>query len=311
MRPFFSYHMPSHTFPGTPPEGILDRLVELAQAAESAGFDLVTVMDHFYQIDAIGPAEEPILEAYTTLGALAARTSRIRLGAMVTGVTYRNPALLAKMVTTLDVVSKGRAVLGLGAAWHEEEHRGYGFEFPPIGERLDRLDEALTICRLMFTEDQPSSQGRHFQIEAARNSPRPIQPGGPRILVGGGGERKTLRIAARHADITNWVGSLGELRHKAGVFEQHCDAVGRDPSTVLRTTTLPLALVEHAGERPGWVDRLPEERRRGLVALTPGQAAEHLQPYLAAGFGGFALRNQTLRTPGDLAIAAELIGLLS
>ena len=144
--------MPRFTFPEVPDEGLFDRVVELAGAAEAAGFDFVTVMDHFYQIPVIGLEEEPMLEAYSTLAALAARTSRVRLSTLVTGVTYRNPALLAKMVTTLDVISKGRAMLGIGAAWNQSEHEGYGFDFPPIGERMDRLDEALSICRLMFTQ---------------------------------------------------------------------------------------------------------------------------------------------------------------
>jgi len=140
MRPFFSYHMPSFTFQGVADTDLFDRVVALAGAAEKAGFDLITVMDHFYQIGATGGEEEPMLEAYTTLGALAARTDRVMLGTMVTGVTYRNPAMLAKIITTLDVISKGRAVLGIGAAWNESEHAGYGFEFPPIGRREDRLE---------------------------------------------------------------------------------------------------------------------------------------------------------------------------
>ncbi|HSR24990.1 MAG TPA: LLM class F420-dependent oxidoreductase, partial [Candidatus Eisenbacteria bacterium] len=233
MPLFFGYHMPNFSFPGIAPEARFDRVVELACAAESAGFDAVTVMDHFYQIGGVGPEDEPMLEAYTTLGALAACTSRVRLATLVTGVTYRNPALLAKMVTTLDVVSKGRAILGIGAAWNEAEHTGYGFDFPPIGERMDRLDEALTICRAMFTEERPSFTGRHYRIDRALNSPRPIQPGGPRILIGGGGERRTLRIVARHGDMSHWWGTLDQLKHKSEVLDRHCEAEGRDPSTIV------------------------------------------------------------------------------
>jgi F420-dependent oxidoreductase-like protein len=311
VRPFFGYHMPSFSFPGVPPAQLASRVIELAQAAESAGFDLVTVMDHFYQIGGVGNEDEPMLEAYTTLGALAARTQRVRLGAMVTSVTYRNPALLAKMVTTLDVLSGGRAVLGIGAGWNESEHRGYGFEFPPIGERMDRLDEALAICRRMFTEERPSFDGRHYRIEAALNVPRPIQPGGPHILVGGGGERRTLRLAARYADMTNWFGTLDELRHKTEVLERHCEAEGRDPSTILRTVMAPFVLVAHDREAP--------EAREGLapgpgavpLALTPAQAAESLRPYLDAGFRGFIFRNPSLRTPESLGLAGQLISLLA
>src|SRR5262245_59649601 len=199
MSVWFGLHLSSYTFPETPPESLFERVVELTDAAEAAGFGLVTVMDHLYQIPTVGPVTEPMLEAYATLAALSQRTRRVRLATLVTGVTYRNPALLAKTVTTLDILSGGRAVLGLGAAWNEEEHRGYGFEFPPVGERMDRLDEALTICRAMFTEARPSFDGRHYRIEAVLNVPRPIQPGGPPILVGGVGEQRTLKIAARHA----------------------------------------------------------------------------------------------------------------
>jgi F420-dependent oxidoreductase-like protein len=204
MKPWFGLHIPSFTFPDQPPERIFDRVVELAMAAENSGFALVTVMDHFYQIQGVGPETDPMLEAYSTLSAVAARTSKVRLGALVSGVTYRNPAVLAKTVTTLDVISGGRALLGLGAAWNEDEHKGYGYEFPPIRERMDRLDEALTIAKAMFTEDRPSFEGRYYRIDRALNVPRPIQQGGPKILVGGGGEQRTLKIAAKHADMTHW-----------------------------------------------------------------------------------------------------------
>src|SRR5437016_4201829 len=177
---FFGYHMPSFSFAELPPEKLFDHVADLACAAEDAGFDLVTVMDHFYQIRGVGQESEPMLESYTTLGALAARTRRIKLGTLVTGVTYRNPALLVKQVTTLDTISSGRAILGIGAAWNEDEHRGYGFEFPPIRDRMDRLEEAVTIARLMFTQDRPSFEGKHYRIERALNVPRPIQAGGPK-----------------------------------------------------------------------------------------------------------------------------------
>ena len=311
MRPFFGYHMPSFSFPGVPPERLFDRLAENVVAAEAAGFDLVTVMDHFYQIGAVGPEERPMLEAYTTLGALAARTSRVLLGTMVTGVTYRNPAFLAKTVTTLDVISNGRAVLGLGAAWNESEHVGYGYEFPPVGRRLDRLDEALTICRLMFTQERPTYSGRYYRIERALNSPRPIQPGGPKIIVGGGGEKRTLLIAARHADITNWFGTLDELKHKTEVLERHCESVGRDPSTILRTVFSPVVLAENERDGQRILDQLTPERRAQVRPVTPEQAAEALQPYLDAGLGGFIFRNVAMLTPESVALAGRLIALMS
>ena len=249
MPTFFGFHMPNFSFPGVPVDGLFDRIVADAQAAEAAGFDLVTVMDHFYQIGPIGPESEPMLEAYTTLAALAGRTSRVKLGTLVTGVTYRNPALLAKMVSTLDVISKGRALMGIGAAWNASEHAGYGFDFPPVPERMNRLDEALTILRAMFREERPSFQGRYYRIERALNVPRPIQPGGPKILIGGGGEQRTLRILARHGDIGHWFGgNLDDLRRKKAVFERHCEAVGRDPASVLLTVGLSLVLVERAAD---------------------------------------------------------------
>jgi len=310
MRPFFGYHSPSFSYPGVPDDARFERLVELVLAVESAGFDLVTVMDHFYQIGVAGLEEEPMLEVYSTLAALAARTSRVKLGAMVTGVTYRNPALLAKTVTTLDTISRGRAVLGLGAAWNESEHIGYGFGFPPIGERMELLDEALHICKLMFTEERPSFEGRHYRIERALNSPRPIQPGGPQILIGGSGERKTLRLVARYADMSNWWGSLDELKHKNEVLLRHCEAENRDPSTILRTVMSPVFLVPDEAHAAAALERLAPERRATVKIATPAQAAEYLQKYIDAGLTGFIFRNMEL-TPDAIPLAGELIKLMS
>ena len=311
MRPLFGYHIPSFTFPGTPPERLFERVVELAVAAEAAGFGLVTVMDHFYQIRGVGAETEPMLEAYSTLAALAARTTSVRLGALVTGVTYRNPAILAKTVTTLDVISGGRAMLGIGAAWNEDEHRGYGVEFPTVGERMDRLDEALTICRAMFTEERPTFAGQHYRIDAALNIPRPVSPGGPPILVGGGGEQRTLKIAAKHADMTHWFPlGLDVLRHKTEVLERHCEAIGRDPSTIRRTMATPVLVAANEREAATILERLPPERRAHASVGTPEQAAETLRPYLEAGFSGFTFNNPVLPTPEAIGLAGELLGLL-
>jgi F420-dependent oxidoreductase-like protein len=311
MSVFFGFHMPNYTFPGVPRERLFDRVVENAKAAEAAGFDLVTVMDHFYQIRGVGPETEPMLEAYTTLAAIAARTTRIKVATLVTGVTYRNPALLAKMVTTLDVISGGRAILGLGAAWNDAEHLGYGFEFPAIGERMDRLDEALTIIKLMFTEERPSFEGKHYRIERALNSPRPLQPGGPKILIGGGGEKRTLRLLARHGDIGHWFGGpIDELKRKREVFLSHCVAEGRDPSTVLLTMGVILVLVEKEQDAAKIIETIPPERRPMVIAATPSRAADILQPFLDAGFGGFTMSNQTLPTVEAIALAGELMKLL-
>lgn len=309
--PFFGYHMPNMTFPGVAPERLFEHIVTLARAAEAAGFELVTVMDHFYQIGGVGPEDQPMMESYSTLAGIAARTSRIHLGTLVTGVTYRNPALLAKTVTTLDVISGGRAVLGLGAAWNESEHQGYGFAFPPIGERMDRLDEALTIARLMFTEERPSFEGRHYRIEQALNVPRPIQAGGPPIIVGGGGERRTLRIAAEHADVTHWfAGSLETLRHKTEVLEAHCEAVGRDPATITRTLGAPVLPVASEREAKTALERIAPERRAALTPGTPQQCAERLAPYIEAGLTGFTFGNTMLPTVADIELAGETLRLL-
>jgi F420-dependent oxidoreductase-like protein len=307
MRPLFGYHLPNFSFPGVAPEALFEHVVGLARRAEAAGFDLVTVMDHFYQISGIGPENAPMLEAYTTLAAIAARTSRIRLGALVTGVTYRNPALLAKTVTTLDVISRGRAVLGLGAAWNESEHRGYGFDFPRVGERMDRLDEALTICRRMFTEERPTFEGRFYRIEAALNQPRPIQAGGPRILVGGGGEQRTLRLVARHADYAHWFPlGMDVLRHKADLLDRYCEEIGRDPGTIIRTMAAPVLLVASEREGEARLAHVPPERRGSIVAATPARAAEILAGYVEAGFGGFTFGN-TMLAGESLDLAAEVI----
>jgi F420-dependent oxidoreductase-like protein len=307
MRPLFGYHLPNYTFPGVAPEGLFDHIAGVAGQAESAGFDMLTVMDHFYQIDGVGPEDSPMLEAYSTLAAIAARTGRMRLGALVTGVTYRNPALLAKTVTTLDVISGGRAMLGLGAAWNEVEHRGYGFTFPPIRERMDRLDEALSICRLMFTEERPSFEGKYYRIEAALDRPRPIQPGGPRIMVGGGGEQRTLRLVARHADYAHWFPlGMEVLRHKTELLERYCEEIGRDPATVTRTMGAPVVLVASEAEGEARLAAIPPERRRAMVAATPARAAEVIAEYVDAGFGGFTFGN-TMLPAESLDLAAELI----
>ena len=311
MKPWFGLHLPLYTFPDTPPEQLFDRVVAQARAAESAGFSLVTVMDHLYQIAGVGAETEPMLEGWSTLNALARETSRVRLGTLVTGVTYRNPALLAKMATTLDVISGGRAIFGLGAAWNETEHVGYGYDFPGVGERMDRLDEALTIARAMFTEDRPTFVGRHYRIEGALNVPKPIQPGGPRIMVGGGGEQRTLKIAAKHADMTHWF-PLGfeALRHKNDVLLGWCEQIGRDPATIERTMATPVLVASTEAEANALRDRLPPERRATVLGGTPEQAADGLRPYLDAGFTGFTFNNTTYRTPEAIGAIGELLRLI-
>jgi F420-dependent oxidoreductase-like protein len=312
MPVWFGYHMPSYTFPGVPPDRLFEHAAGLASAAEEAGFSLVTVMDHFYQIRGIGPETDPMLEAYSTLAALSQRTSRVRLGALVSGVTYRNPALLAKTVTTLDVLSGGRALLGIGAAWNEDEHEGYGFEFPRVGERMDRLDEALTIIRALFTESRPTYEGVHYRIQDALNVPRPIQDGGPRILVGGGGEQRTLRIAARHADLTHWF-PLGfdPLRRKTELLEGYCAEIGRDPGTIERTMATPVLVARTPAAARAILELLPEDRRPFVNVGPPEQAAEVLRPYIEAGFTGFTFNNPLVSTPEAIGAVGELLRLVA
>jgi F420-dependent oxidoreductase-like protein len=308
MAAFFGYHMPNFTHPGVSGNRLFDRVVEQAQAAENAGFDLVTVMDHFYQIRGIGPETEPMLEAYSTLAALATKTSRVQLGTLVTGVTYRNPALLAKTVTTLDVISKGRAIMGIGAAWNDSEHAGYGFEFPPIKERMDRLDEALAIIKRMFTEERPSFEGKHYRIEKALNVPRPVQPGGPKILIGGTGEQRTLRLLARYGDIGHWFGTgLDDLKGKKEIFERHCETEDRDPSEVLITVGLGLILADNEKDARAVLDKLAPERRAMAVVRTVPEAADLIGEYMDAGFGGFTFNNNVYSTPESIALIGELI----
>jgi len=300
--PWFGLHLPLYSYPDTPPERLFDRVVEQAQAAEAAGFSLVTVMDHLNQIPGVGTQTEPMLEAWSVLAALARETTRVRLGTLVTGVTYRNPALLAKTATTLDVISGGRALFGLGAAWFEAEHRAFGFDFPPIKERMDRLDEALTIARGMFAEERSSFDGTYSRTEHVINIPRPVQPGGPRIMVGGGGEQRTLRIAAKHADLTHWFAlGLPGLEHKRDLLRQYCEAIGRDPATIELTMGAPLIVGATEAEAKAMWELIPEERRATVAYGGPEQAADTLRPYVEAGFTGFTFNNSLYRSTDQIA----------
>lgn len=240
--------IPNFTFPGVADADLFETIAGIATTAEENGFDSVWVMDHLYQIGMVGPKEDPMLEAYTLLSALAARTRRVSLGTMVTGVTYRNPALLAKIVTTLDVISSGRAILGIGAAWNDEEHAGYGFEFSQVKERMDRLEEALQIIRAMSTEPAPSFEGRYYRVRGVLNNPRPIRGRIP-ILIGGGGEKRTLRLVAQYGDACNLFGDPDTVRHKLDVLERHCADVGRDPAEITKTVLLTVGNPAAVGDR--------------------------------------------------------------
>jgi F420-dependent oxidoreductase-like protein len=223
----------------------------VGRTADEAGFDSVGVMDHFFQIRGVGPSEHEMLEAYTTLGFLAAHTKRAKLMTVVTGVHYRYPGVLAKIVTTLDVLSGGRAWLAIGAAWNEEESRGLGVPFPPLGQRFEMLEEALQICLQMWRGDETPYHGKHFHLERPLNSPQALQRPHPPILIGGSGEKKTLRLVAQYGDACNlW--PTPEIPRKLAVLREHCAAVGRDYAAIEKTSIL----TADVGERGEKVDEL-------------------------------------------------------
>ncbi len=214
------------------------RVGDLARRAEGIGVRTLSFMDHYFQMDAMAPATDPMLEGYTALGFVAGLTDSLRLRLLVTGVTYRHPGLLAKIVTTLDVLSAGRAELGIGAAWYEREHRGLGVGFPPTAERFERLEEAIQICLQMWSDDDGPYRGVHYQLDETLCHPGPVSAPRPRIMIGGGGERKTLRLVASYADACNIIAPPSELAHKIDVLRRHCDAVGRDVGEIEVTTML-------------------------------------------------------------------------
>ena len=228
-------HFANFTLPGG--RGAIGPILsDTARAAESVGCTTFTLMDHYFQMEEFADRHDPMLEGYTALGFLAGRTERIRLGILVTGVTYRHPGLLAKIIATLDVVSGGRAQLGIGAAWYEREHLGLGVPFPPLSERFERLEETLQICHQMWSDDEGPFEGTHYQLQETICSPRPVQRPRPRILVGGSGEQKTLRLVARYADACNlFAAEPAEVAHKLEVLDRHCADEQRDPATITRT----------------------------------------------------------------------------
>jgi F420-dependent oxidoreductase-like protein len=228
-------HISDFTWDGGAPE-LRFKLGEIARRAEDGGVDRISVMDHVWQIGPIGPPEHEMLEAYTALGWLAAKTERVKLLTMVTAVVYREPGLLAKAVTTLDVLSGGRAILGIGAAWNAEESAGLGLLFPPVSERFERLEEAILICKQMWSGDEGAFDGRHYQLARTLNSPQVLSRPHPPILIGGAGEKKTLRLVAKYADACNIAAyNLDETAHKLDVLRQHCANEGRDYDEIEKT----------------------------------------------------------------------------
>jgi F420-dependent oxidoreductase-like protein len=286
-------HMPRFTYPGVAPDGLFAHLVEIARTAEQSGFSSVSVMDHLHQIPPVGPQELDMLEGNVALAGIAARTEKATLGLLVGGVTYRNPALFAKMTTTLDVISGGRVWLGLGAAWFEAEHDAYGFRFPPLKERFEHLEDALRIARAMFTEERATVEGTHHRVDGALNTPRPLRGDIP-ILIGGSGERKTLRLVAQYGDGCNLFGDPERVTHLMGVLDRHCADVGRDPSEITRTamaTVLSGATHEEAeqarreaGER-GW----PVDRLEAAWVGEPDELVARAQAYRDVGIQGMTI----------------------
>ena len=230
----FGIQHPNFTYDGRGEE-IVETLRKVTSTAERLGYDSFWVMDHFHQIENVGEASEPMFEGWTTLGAIAGFTSKIRLGTMVTGNIYRHPSILAKMGATLDVLSKGRAFMGIGAGWNEEESKAYGIPFPTLKERFRRLEEAVQIIQLMWTKEKASFNGQFYKITDAYCNPKPIQTPHPPILIGGSGERETLKLVAKYADACNLFGSPDTIKRKLDVLREHCKTVGRDYDSILKT----------------------------------------------------------------------------
>jgi F420-dependent oxidoreductase-like protein len=261
-------HFANFTLPGGA-ERLGPTLAATARAAEDGGCSTFTLMDHWFQMEGFATAQDPMLEGYTSLGFLAGQTQRMTLGLLVTGVTYRYPGLLAKIVTTLDVLSGGRAMLGIGAAWYELEHRGLGVPFPPVSERFERLEETLQICLQMWSDNDGSYLGNHYELNETICVPRPIQQPRPPILIGGSGERKTLLLVARYADACNlFATGVDEVKHKLDVLARHCDAEGRDTATIRKTI---LGGVDPLGDTDGFLTSMEEYARLGveLVEIMP------------------------------------------
>jgi len=305
-------HITSFNYPDTPAERLFDHVAEMAVTAEDSGFSSISMMDHLHQIPPMGPPELWMLEGNMALAGLAARTKRASLGLLVGGVTYRNPALHAKMTTTLDLISGGRAIHGLGAAWFEAEHQAYGVRFPPLKERFEHLEDALRIARAMFTQEQPSVEGTHHHVADVLNNPRPIRGDIP-ILIGGSGERKTLRLVAQYADGCNLFGDVERVRHLLGVLDRHCENVGRDPSEITRTrmASVIIAPTHEAAQR-----KLEEAAARGVLRERlatsmvgdPDSIAEAASAYADIGIQGFTIVLPDAYDLETVALAGRTLG---
>lgn len=291
------YQIPNFTYPDTRPDQIFDNVVTQAKAAEAAGYDRVMVMDHFYQLPGIGRHDEPMFECYSMLSALAQHTKKVRLSALVTGNTYRNPALLAKTITTLDHVSHGRATLGIGAGWFEKEHTDLGFAFGSFGERFEKLEEALRIIVPMLRGEQPTLAGRHYRVTAAVNSPAPVSriP----VMIGGAGEKKTLRMVAQYADESNLTGEVKDIPRKLEVLAEHCERLGRDRREIKVTKLLMIAVAPTMKELEadlaaiakikGWNDAIMDMVRKVLIYGDADTVGERIAEAVGMGLDGITV----------------------
>jgi F420-dependent oxidoreductase-like protein len=305
--------IPNFNFPGVSEDQLFERLSDIATTAEASGFDTVLVMDHLHQIRGVGPPENWMLEGNTILSALAARTSRVNLSLLVAGVTYRNPALHAKITTTLDVISGGRAIHGIGAAWFEGEHQAYGFEFPPLKERFERLEDALNIARAMFTQERASHEGTRHSAREALNNPKPIRGDIP-IMIGGSGERKTLRMVAQYADASNFFGDPERIRHLIGVLEGHCERLGRDPAEITKTRlgTVLIAPTQEEAERRfarlREVANIPPERLATFLVGDPDTVAEQAAELLEAGLDALIFNSPQVHDLETVELLGQTLG---
>ena len=279
----FGLQHPNFTFDGQGAE-VVEKLRTLAQKAESLGFDSFWVMDHFHQIQNVGQPQEPMLEGWTTQAVVAGLTEKIKLGTLVTGIVYRHPSVLAKIGATLDVLSKGRLFMGIGAAWNVEEARAYGIPFPPVGERMQRLEEAAQIITKMWTEERTSFTGKFYQLSDAYCNPKPIQKPHPPIMIGGSGERKTLKIVAKYADACNIFGSVETVRQKLGVLREHCHLVGKDYDSILKTKLGHVVIDKNKEIVTAAVKGLPEDRRREYAIYgTPEEVRKQIEAFRDVG----------------------------
>ncbi|RPA66244.1 LLM class F420-dependent oxidoreductase [Gordonia oryzae] len=284
------YQIPNFTYPDTAPDQLFPTITAQAVEAENSGFDTVLVMDHFYQLPMLGEPDEPMIECYTLLAALAQHTSRVRLSALVTGNTYRNPTLLAKIVTALDVVSAGRAQLGIGAGWFELEHDSLGYEFGTFTDRFEKLEEALQIILPMLRGERPTLAGKWYQVDDAVNSPVPL--GRIPVMIGGGGERKTLRMVAQYADESNLICGADEIGRKLDALAHHCERLGRDRSEIVVTlqTSACVAPTHEQAEQEfdAYVARNPraQARRGGAIIGSPEEVAQRFSALVDTGIDG-------------------------